>query len=236
MYVATTMVARPTQIPLIPMVIEQSGRGERCVEEYFEEWFACESVIFVNWLRTLCFTFVFPNYLQTGHTISTPDCFVSASSAWWHQSPMSCRLLSWHNCKFQYNILFFVWVFFILDHRPWRSSQPWAKHVFTHVRYPGRLFLESENPEKPISMYINSPGGSVTAGLGIYDTMQVLPLSICTITHPCLAQISTILFVLCCKQSSISGLHASMWCTLSLCLSYERSFCLWHHRILLQWK
>lgn len=34
------------------------------------------------------------------------------------------------------------------------------------------LFLESENPEKDISMYINSPGGSVTAGLAIYDTMQ----------------------------------------------------------------
>ncbi|KAG0208507.1 hypothetical protein BGX28_000561 [Mortierella sp. GBA30] len=36
------------------------------------------------------------------------------------------------------------------------------------------LFLESENPEKPISLYINSPGGSVTAGMAIYDTMQVL--------------------------------------------------------------
>lgn len=35
------------------------------------------------------------------------------------------------------------------------------------------LFLESENPEDTIYMYINSPGGSVTAGLGIYDTMQV---------------------------------------------------------------
>jgi ATP-dependent Clp protease protease subunit len=34
------------------------------------------------------------------------------------------------------------------------------------------LFLESENPEKPIQMYINSPGGSVTAGLAIYDTMR----------------------------------------------------------------
>lgn len=33
------------------------------------------------------------------------------------------------------------------------------------------LFLESENPEKPISMYINSPGGVVTAGLAIYDTI-----------------------------------------------------------------
>ena len=34
------------------------------------------------------------------------------------------------------------------------------------------LFLESENPEKDISLYINSPGGSVTAGFAIYDTMQ----------------------------------------------------------------
>ena len=34
------------------------------------------------------------------------------------------------------------------------------------------LFLESEDPEKEINMYINSPGGSVTAGLAIYDTMQ----------------------------------------------------------------
>ena len=35
------------------------------------------------------------------------------------------------------------------------------------------LFLESENPEKPIFMYINSPGGLITAGMAIYDTMQV---------------------------------------------------------------
>ena len=34
------------------------------------------------------------------------------------------------------------------------------------------LFLESENPTKDISLYINSPGGSVTAGMSIYDTMQ----------------------------------------------------------------
>jgi len=43
------------------------------------------------------------------------------------------------------------------------------------------LFLESENPEKPISMYINSPGGSVTAGLGIYDTMQYVQPEIATL-------------------------------------------------------
>lgn len=36
------------------------------------------------------------------------------------------------------------------------------------------LFLESENPDKDISIYINSPGGSVTAGLAIYDTMQFI--------------------------------------------------------------
>ena len=40
------------------------------------------------------------------------------------------------------------------------------------------LYLESENPEKDISIYINSPGGSVTAGLAIYDTMQY---------HPCIS-------------------------------------------------
>src|SRR3979411_2284279 len=36
------------------------------------------------------------------------------------------------------------------------------------------LFLESENPDKDISIYINSPGGSVSAGLAIYDTMQFI--------------------------------------------------------------
>ena len=43
------------------------------------------------------------------------------------------------------------------------------------------LFLESENPDKDISMYINSPGGSVTAGLAIYDTMQYVKCDIQTI-------------------------------------------------------
>jgi len=36
------------------------------------------------------------------------------------------------------------------------------------------LFLEAENPKKEISMYINSPGGAVTSGLAIYDTMQFI--------------------------------------------------------------
>jgi ATP-dependent Clp protease, protease subunit len=43
------------------------------------------------------------------------------------------------------------------------------------------LFLESEDPEKDISLYINSPGGSVTAGLAIYDTMQYVKPPVSTI-------------------------------------------------------
>lgn len=43
------------------------------------------------------------------------------------------------------------------------------------------LYLESENPEKDINMYINSPGGSVTAGLAIYDTMQYVKCDVQTI-------------------------------------------------------
>ena len=43
------------------------------------------------------------------------------------------------------------------------------------------LFLESENPDKDIHLYINSPGGSVTAGMSIYDTMQFVKPSISTL-------------------------------------------------------
>jgi ATP-dependent Clp protease protease subunit len=43
------------------------------------------------------------------------------------------------------------------------------------------LFLEAEDPEKPINLYINSPGGSVTAGLAIYDTMQYVRPEIATL-------------------------------------------------------
>ena len=49
------------------------------------------------------------------------------------------------------------------------------------------LFLESENPKKEISLYINSPGGLVTSGLGIYDTMQYIkpPVSTLCIGQAC---------------------------------------------------
>ena len=43
------------------------------------------------------------------------------------------------------------------------------------------LFLESEDPDKDINMYVNSPGGSVTAGLAIYDTMQYIKPDVATI-------------------------------------------------------
>lgn len=47
------------------------------------------------------------------------------------------------------------------------------------------LFLESEDPDKPITLYINSPGGVITAGLAIYDTMQIIKCPVATV---CLGQ------------------------------------------------
>ncbi|CAI9296526.1 unnamed protein product [Lactuca saligna] len=55
----------------------------------------------------------------------------------------------------------------------------------SHVVVAQLLYLESENPSKPINMYLNSPGGAVTAGLAIYDTMQYIRSPINTI---CLGQ------------------------------------------------
>lgn len=57
------------------------------------------------------------------------------------------------------------------------------------------LFLESENPERDIQMYINSPGGSVTAGMAIYDTMQHVRCPISTI---CIGQAASMGAVLLC--------------------------------------
>ncbi len=57
------------------------------------------------------------------------------------------------------------------------------------------LFLESENPDKDIHLYINSPGGSVTAGLSIYDTMQFIKPDVSTM---CLGQAASMgAFLLC---------------------------------------
>ncbi len=57
------------------------------------------------------------------------------------------------------------------------------------------LFLESENPSKPISMYINSPGGVVTAGMAIHDTMQYIKPRVSTV---CIGQAASMgSFLLC---------------------------------------
>ncbi len=55
------------------------------------------------------------------------------------------------------------------------------------------LFLEAENPEKDIALYINSPGGSVTAGLAIYDTMQYIKPDVATL---CVGQAASMAAVL----------------------------------------
>jgi ATP-dependent Clp protease protease subunit len=74
------------------------------------------------------------------------------------------------------------------------------------------LFLESEDPEKEISLYINSPGGSVTAGLAVYDTMQYVRSPISTI---CLGQ------------------AASMAAVILAAGQKERRFALPHSRVLI---
>ncbi|MBI5527556.1 MAG: ATP-dependent Clp endopeptidase proteolytic subunit ClpP [Deltaproteobacteria bacterium] len=55
------------------------------------------------------------------------------------------------------------------------------------------LFLESEDPDKDVSIYINSPGGSVTAGLAIYDTMQFIKPAVSTL---CMGQAASMAAVL----------------------------------------
>ncbi|KZZ94556.1 ATP-dependent Clp protease proteolytic subunit [Ascosphaera apis ARSEF 7405] len=61
------------------------------------------------------------------------------------------------------------------------------------------LFLEADNPEKPISLYINSPGGSVTAGLAIYDTMTYITSPVSTI---CIGQAASMGSLLLCGGSA----------------------------------
>ena len=55
------------------------------------------------------------------------------------------------------------------------------------------LFLEAEDPEKDINIYINSPGGSVTAGMGIYDTMKYVKPDIATICFGMAASMGAVL-------------------------------------------
>src|ERR1041384_5262500 len=57
------------------------------------------------------------------------------------------------------------------------------------------LYLESEDPDREISLYINSPGGSITAGLAIYDTMHFIRPDIITICMGQAASMAAIVFV-----------------------------------------
>ncbi|KAK2758808.1 hypothetical protein FQN54_003500 [Arachnomyces sp. PD_36] len=66
------------------------------------------------------------------------------------------------------------------------------------------LFLEADNPEKPIHLYLNSPGGSVTAGLAIYDTMTYIASPVSTI---CVGQAASMGALLLC-----GGHHGKRYC------------------------
>ena len=59
------------------------------------------------------------------------------------------------------------------------------------------LFLESVDPEKDIQIYVNSPGGSVSAGLGIYDTMQLVAPDVATICTGMAASMGAVLLAAC---------------------------------------
>jgi ATP-dependent Clp protease, protease subunit len=74
------------------------------------------------------------------------------------------------------------------------------------------LFLESENPEKEINLYINSPGGVVTAGLAIYDTMQFIKPDVSTIC---------------------TGQAASMAAVLLAAGAHDKRYCLPHARVMI---
>ena len=81
------------------------------------------------------------------------------------------------------------------------------------------LFLEAENPEKDIYLYINSPGGSVSAGLAIYDTMQYVKPDVATI---CMGQAASMAAVLLAGGSQGQALRAARTrasCSTSRCSS-----------------
>ena len=68
------------------------------------------------------------------------------------------------------------------------------------------LFLEAEDPEKDIQMYINSPGGSITAGMAIYDTMQFVRPDVTTI---CIGQAASMGALLLCAGAAGKRLAAA---------------------------
>ena len=69
------------------------------------------------------------------------------------------------------------------------------------------LFLEAEDPERDINLYINSPGGSITAGMAIYDTMQFIKNDVTTI---CVGQCASMGALLSRPVQRASGSHFLM--------------------------
>jgi ATP-dependent Clp protease protease subunit len=72
------------------------------------------------------------------------------------------------------------------------------------------LFLDSEDPEKDIMLYVNSPGGSVTAGLAIYDTMQFLHCDVATVCTGQAASMGSFLLASGAKGKRYALPHASV--------------------------
>jgi ATP-dependent Clp protease protease subunit len=70
------------------------------------------------------------------------------------------------------------------------------------------LFLESENPDKDISLYINSPGGSVSAGLSIFDTMQFIKPDVSTLCMGIAASMGSFLLMAGAKGKRMAALKA----------------------------
>jgi ATP-dependent Clp protease, protease subunit len=70
------------------------------------------------------------------------------------------------------------------------------------------LFLEAENPEKDIFLYVNTPGGSITAGLAIYDTMQYVKPDVVTIALGQAASMGAVLLAGGCKGKRLALPHS----------------------------
>ena len=68
-----------------------------------------------------------------------------------------------------------------------------VEDYMANVHVAQMLYLESVHAEKPIKMFINSPGGSVTAGLAIYDTMQLIKPDVATICTGMAASMGAVL-------------------------------------------
>jgi ATP-dependent Clp protease protease subunit len=75
------------------------------------------------------------------------------------------------------------------------------------------LFLEAENPSKDIAMYINSPGGVVTSGLSIYDTMQYIKPKVSTLVVGQAASMGSLLLAPARRACAIRCPTAGSWCT-----------------------